>query len=326
MKEIPVSLRDRWDNWLDRMATRFGRKRIVMMGLLVIAGIASILIQQLGRHDLDHSAMLYLAVPYSVAVLITLLRPYSKPDKWWEIYISHCLSALVVFLMSSVVLFEGFICVLFFIPIYFIGVTLAFIAHGCVVAYDARKRKTYSLAIPLLVVVLSVEGTSDVTSFDREATATATVATELTPTQLLENLATPFELPESSNWMLSVFPMPHSIEAGSLQVGDIHRVHTRYHRWFVTNTHEGVIELRLDSVSPERVTISFVKDTSYFSTYVRLIASEFRFTTDEHGVTNVSLTIRYERRLDPAWYFQPMQAYAMESMAAHLIEEVLIRD
>lgn len=326
MKEIPVSLRDRWDNWLDRMATRFGRKRIVMTGLLVIAGIASILIQQLGRHGLDNSALLYLAVPYSVAVLITLLRPYGKPDKWWERYISHSVSALVVFLMSSVVLFEGFICVLFFMPIYFIGVTLAFIAHGCVVAYDARKRKTYSLAIPLLVAVLSVEGTSDVTSFDRQATATATAVTELASAELLENLATPFELPESSDWMLGLFPMPHTIEAGSLQAGDIHRVHTRYRRWFVTNTHEGVIELRIDSVSPERVAVSFVNDTSYLSTYVRLIGSEFRFTIDEHGLTNVSLTIRYERRLDPAWYFQPMQSYAMETMAAHLIEEVLIRD
>lgn len=326
MKEIAVQLRDRWDDWLDRMATRFGRKRIVMIGLLVIAGLASIAIQLLGRHDLDHTALLYLAVPYSVAVLITLLRPYGDPDKWWETYVSHSVSALVVFLMSSVVLFEGFICVLFFIPIYFIGVTLAFIAHGLVMAWDARKGKTYSVAIPLLVAVLSVEGTTEVTTFDRHATATAVAVTNLTPPELLSNLGTPFELPESSDWVLGLFPMPYRIEAGSLRPGDVHRVYTRYHRWFVTNTHEGVIDLRIDSVSPEHVTVSFVRDTSYFSTYVRLVTSEFRFVTDEHGQTTVSLTIHYERRLDPAWYFQPIQAHAMESMAYHLIKEVLIRD
>lgn len=321
-----MSVRDRWDAWLDRLRERYGLRRITMIGLLVIAGMASLVIQLLVRHDLDHTALLYLAVPYSVAVLITLLRPYGNHDHWPQRYLSHAVSALVVFLMSSVVLFEGFICVLFFMPIYFVGVTLAFVAHAIADAWNARKGRTLSVAIPLLVAALSTEGTSDVTTFDRSATATAVVTTEMTSAQLQQNLATPFELPKSSDWLLGLFPMPHTIEAGSLQVGDIHRVHTRYHRWFVTNTHNGVIELRIDAVTPQRVLVSFVRDTSYFSSYVRLVGSEFRFVADDKGRTEVTLDIHYERRLDPAWYFTPIQAYAMDAMAAHLIEEVLIRD
>jgi len=321
-----MSKRERWDDWLDGLQDRFGQKRIVMLAVLVIAGLASLAIQQLIRYDLDHTALLYLAVPYGVAVLITLLRPYQEHDKWWERYISHSVTALVVFLASSVVLFEGFICVLFFMPIYFFGVTLAFIASWIAVARSERRSKTYATAIPLLIAFLSVEGTSEVTTFDRHNKATATAMTTIPRQQLLQNLATPFDLPSSDDWMLGLFPMPHTIEAGSLEVGDIHRVHTRYHRWFVTNTHEGVIELRIDSVTPERVAISFVRDTSFFSSYVRLIGSEIQLATDENGLTHVSLAVSYERRLDPAWYFQPVQQYAMETMAAHLIEEVLIRD
>lgn len=317
---------ERWNSWLDRMQKRFGRRRITMIALLIIAGLASIVIRLLVRHDLDHTAMLYMAVPYGVAVLITLIRPYAEHGRWWEKYISHSVSALVVFLMSSVVLFEGFICVLFFMPIYFLVVTLAFIAHGIAVALDARKNRTLSLAIPLLVAVLSVEGTVDVMTLDRRATGTATATTEKSPQQLLQNLATPFELPASSDWMLALFPMPHAIEAGSLQPGDVHRVHTRYHRWFVTNTHEGVIEMRIDSVTPERVSVTVVRDTSYFSNYVRLDGSEIRFATDGEGGTTVSIEIRYERLLDPAWYFRPIQSHAMDAMASHLIEEVVIRD
>ena len=316
-----MSIRERWDDRLDRLQERFGPQRIIVLALLVIAGLASIAIKLLFRYDFDHSAMMYLAIPYGVAVLITLLRPYREHLKWWEQYISHSLSALVVFLASSVVLFEGFLCVLIFMPIYFFGVTLAFIAHWIAVSRDNRRGKTSATAIPLLIAFLSMEGTSEVTTFDRHNTATARATTALSPAELLQNLATPFDLPASDDWMLGLFPMPHTIEAGSLQVGDIHR----YHRWFVTNTHEGEIELRIDSVSPERVTISFVRDTSYFSSYVELIGSEIRFVTDESGLTHVSLTISYERRLDPAWYFQPVQQHAMETMAAHLIKEVLIR-
>lgn len=321
-----MSGRNRWNDWIVRMRARIGRKRFTMVGLLVIAGLASVAIQLLARQDLDHSAMLYLAVPYGVAVLITLIRPYGDHERWWERYISHSVSALVVFLMSSVVLFEGFICVLFFMPIYFLVVTLAFITHWIAVRWDARKSRTLSLAVPLLVAVLSVEGTTDITTLDRRATGTAIATTDKSPQQLLRNLATPFELPASSDWMLGLFPMPHAIEAGSLQPGDVHRAHMRYHRWFVTNTHDGVIELRIDSVTAEQVSVSIVRDTSYFSNYVRLIDSEIRFDVDERGVTQVSLQIRYERRLDPAWYFRPIQSHAMDAMASHLIEEVVIRD
>lgn len=321
-----MTRRERWDEWLDKQQDRFGQKRIIMLAVLLIAGLASLAIHQLFRYDLGHTALLYLAVPYGVAVLITLLRPYGQHDKWWQRYLSHSVTALVVFLASSAVLFEGFICVLFFMPIYFFGVTLAFIASWIAVARDARRSKTYATAIPLVVALFSFEGTSAVTTFDRHNLATATATASLSPEELLQNLATPFELPSSDNWMLGLFPMPHSIEAGSLEVGDIHRVHTRYHRWFVTNTHEGEIELRIDSVTLERVTLSFVRDTSFFSSYVRLIGSDIQFMTGENGVTHVSLTLSYERRLDPAWYFQPLQQYAMQAMAGHLIDEVIIRD
>lgn len=297
-----------------------------MVTLLIIVGVASLAIQLLLRYEYDHSALLYLAVPYGVAVLITLLRPYEEPDNWWRGYVSHSVSALVVFLASSVVLFEGFICVLFFMPIYFLVVTLAFLANWIAVAIRARRSKTYATAIPLLIAILSLEGTSESTTFERLNTATASATTSHSPELLLQNLARPFVLAESDHWMLGLFPMPHTIEAGSLQVGDIHRVHTRYHRWFVTNTHEGQIALRIDAVTPRSVSASFIRDTSYFSSYVRLIGSEVNLETDANGLTHVSITVSYERRLDPAWYFQPIQQYAIQTMAAHLIEEILIRD
>lgn len=321
-----MALRERWDERLTRLQERYGQKRIIMLALLVIAGLASLAIELLIRYHYDHTALLYLAIPYSIAVLITLLRPYEEHDKWWQRYVSHSVSALVVFLASSVVLFEGFICVLFFMPIYFLIVSIAFIVSWIRARSDARRSNTYSMAIPLLLAVMSLEGTSELTTFDRQNSVTATAVSSASPESLLQNLATPFDLPAIDDWMLGLFPMPYAIEAGSLQVGDVHRVHMRYHRWFITNTHEGAIELRIDSVTPERVTVSFVSDTSFFSSYIRLIGSEFQFATDDDNITHVSLTIRYERRLDPAWYFQPMQQYAMETMAAYLIDEVLIRE
>ena len=321
-----MNLEHRWEDLLEWLHNRYGARRTAALATLAIAGLASLAIQLLFSLEYDHTALLYLAIPYCVAVLITLLRPYQEHDKWWERYISHSVTALVVFLASSIVLFEGFICILFFMPIYFFVVTLAFIARWIVETRESRRQKTYSTAIPLLVALFSLEGTTELTTVDRHNLATATVTTSLSPAAILENLAAPMELPDSDDWMLGLFPMPYAIDAGSLQVGDIHRVHTRYHRWFVTNTHEGEIVLRIDSVSPDRVRATYVRDTSFFSSYVRLIESEIRMQVDAAGRTQVSLTVHYERRLDPAWYFQPVQQYAMTTMASHLIEEVMIRD
>ena len=305
---------------------QYGQKRVNALGTLIIVGLASSAIILLARQDLHTTAVLYLAVPYSVAVLITMLRPYHKPQTWWGGYISHSVSALVVFLGSSILLMEGFICVLFFIPIYLLFVTLAFVTHALHRVCTKRTAKTHASAIPLLVVLLSTEGTSELTTFDRFNAASATATTVVAREDLLQNLADPVVPSRSGDWMLGIFPMPHTIEGGSLKVGSVHRLHTRYRRWFVTNTHEGIIELRIDEASPGRVRATFVSDTSHFSSYVKLLESDIRLEPGTNGQTHVSLTITYERRLDPAWYFQPIQQYAMTAMARHVIQEVIIRE
>lgn len=321
-----MPIRERWDRQVAYLQDKYGRRRVRMLAILAIAGLTSVVIQLLMYFQFGHSAMLYIAVPYCVAILITLLRPYDEPESWWQEYMSHSLSALVVFFASSVILLEGFICVLIFMPIYFFIVTFAIAATWISRKADSRAAKTRATALPLLVAILSLEGTSEGVTFDRESVASAKATTSLTAAAIMQNLETPFDLPDSDHWMLGLFPMPVAIEAGSLNEGDVHVVHMRYHRWFFTNTHEGQLALRIDSVSPQRIAVSFVEDTSYLSTYVRLIGSEILITTVDDNNTQVSLAITYERRLDPAWYFRPIQQHAIEAMAEHLIAEVLTRE
>lgn len=50
------------------------------------------------------------------------------------------------------------------------------------------------------------------------------------------------------------------------------------------------------------------------------------FTPLPDGRTKVALTVHYERALDPAWYFGPMQRFAVEQSAQYLIEQVIARN
>jgi hypothetical protein len=295
------------------------------IAMILLIGVASIVVRVLIEYDFDNSALLYVGVPYLIALTIVLFRPVRQHDKWWHRHRDHFLTALVVFLASSIVVFEGFVCVVFFMPIYFFVVSIAFTISGISESRKHDKDSKLLSILPVLVLVTSLEGTSDQFTIDRNSSATVTKVANLSSVEVLDNIAQPFDLNKDRHWLLSIFPMPYEIEAGSLNPGDIHHVRTRYHRWFVANTHEGELQLQIVEVDPNRVKTKFIHDSTFFASYVTLVGTEITLTELSPGKTEVSLRIDYQRKLDPAWYFQPLQKFGIEKMAEFLIDEVMIR-
>jgi len=148
----------------------------------------------------------------------------------------------------------------------------------------------------------------------------------LSTDQIKHNLAKPFNLEKDRHWILSIFPMPYHIEAGSLNEGDVHNIKTRYKRWFFTNTHEGEARLLISSVKDNLIKTKLLSDTTYFSSYLNLEGTKIQLQPLEGGETNVVLTIDYKRKLDPAWYFHPLQKLAVSKMGEFLIDEIMIRN
>jgi len=311
---------------LQRARDRFGRRRVNTVAVLVMIGIASVAVRLLLNYQFHKSALLYIGVPYLVSVMIAAFRPEASDRKWWHQYRDDTFMALIVLLGSSIVLFEGFICVLFFLPIYFLIETALILAGW---ARERAKRRSGSALVsmvPLLVVVMSLEGTTPALTVDRDAHVTVSKVADLTPDQVLGHLAEPFDLRKKRHWLLAIFPMPYEIQAGSLAAGDVHVVKTRYHRWFVTNTHEGEMHLQLVEVDDHRVKTRFIHDTSFFSSYLTPVGTEITLDEIAPGRTQITLRIDYERSLDPAWYFHPLQQFGVGKMAEFLIDEVMIRD
>lgn len=312
--------RQRWQ----KLKFRYGAQRINAVAIILLIGLASLSVRLLLHFQLDKSALLYVAVPYLIALGIVLIRPDHSSEKWWHGYRDHALSALIVFFASSIVLFEGFICVLYFLPIYFLGITIAFLIN-----YQFRKKnngRTLVSVLPLLILASSFEGTSEQLSLERENHVVVSKVVELSADQIMENIATPFNLQKERNWLISVFPMPYKIEAGTLAPGDVHRVHTRYRRWFVTNTQQGEMLLQIVDVTPTTVTTKVLADSTFFSSYLETMGTQISLKSIAPGQTEIQLRIDYRRKLDPAWYFHPLQKQAVSQMARFLIDEVMIRE
>ncbi|MGD8785758.1 MAG: hypothetical protein PVG75_15035 [Thioalkalispiraceae bacterium] len=300
------------------------RKRLVF--LLVMIALASLAVRALIGYRFHESALLYVGLPFAIALILILLRPVGEVS-WKRRYLIRLMDAFIIMFGSSVVLFEGFVCVAMFIPIYLLIMLLMFTFEWFAQRAKQKGRKNLSVhLLPVLVLFSSMEGITPQTSFKRDESVSVTRLVPVSIAEIKHNLQQPMDLQTSRPWFLHLFPMPYAIEAGSLKPGDIHQIHFRYYRWFVTNLHEGKMLLEISAVEDERIKTTFLEDSSYFSNYLQLKGTEITLEEVAPGQTRVTLRIDYRRTLDPYWYFAPVSRYGVSKTAEFLITEVLSHD
>lgn len=297
------------------------RKKLVFW--LIMIALSSLAVRVLAGYHFHESALLYVGIPLVIALVLILLRPVGEVS-WKKRYLIRMMDAFIIMLGSSVVLFEGFVCVAMFIPIYLVIMLLMFLFEAFAQRTRRKGRGTLSVhLLPVLVLFSSFEGVSPETSFDRNESVSVTRVVSVSAAEIKNNLQQPMDLQTTRPWFLHLFPMPYAINAGSLKAGDVHEIHFRYYRWFVTNLHEGKMLLEISQVEEDRIKTRFLEDTSYFSNYLRLKGTEILLEALGPEQTRVTLRIDYERTLDPYWYFAPVSRYGVSKTADFLITEVL---
>ncbi|MEM7460761.1 MAG: hypothetical protein AAF331_14945, partial [Pseudomonadota bacterium] len=148
--------------------------------------------------------------------------------------------ATIIMLATSVILFEGFICVLMFMPIYYVIVSVGFGAEALMKKNrDGKQNKLKASILPLAIALLALEGLSPSTSFERQNQVTRTVIVNASIADLKANMADEIDLSEQRHWFLSIFPLPVDVQAGTLDPGDVHKLEFIYKRWFFTNIDRG---------------------------------------------------------------------------------------
>lgn len=228
---------------------------------------------------------------------------------------------------SSVVLFEGFVCVVMFMPIYLFVILIIFLLDANNRRNKKRDRGALSIhVLPLLIVVSAFEGVSPEVSFDRNEQVSVTRVVQSNITSIKQNLVQPMDLQKKRPWFLTLFPMPHEIKAGSLTAGDVHEIHFKYYRWFFTNLHEGRMLLEISEVGDSHIKTTFREDSSYIANYLHLKGTEIQLDKIDDQHTRVTLTISFKRILDPYWYFSPIERYGIAKTADFIISEVMARE
>ncbi|WP_282607753.1 hypothetical protein [Pelagibius sp. Alg239-R121] len=295
--------------------------------LIYLIGAATLTARGLLLSGFANSSLLYLGLPFVISLMLHHFIGYSKNQSALGRYLNHLRNATVVMLGSSALLFEGFICVLMFMPIYYLAITIGFVYADYNERRDRRRKSRVGVyAVPLIVMVLSLEGVVPTTSLPRLNAVTHVAVVETDIRQLKENMARPIRFDAPRNWFLSIFPLPVDIRAGSLASGDVHELDFVYKRWFFTNLHRGRLRLLIEHVGERDIRTRVIENTSYLANYLEVQGTEIRFTDLGEGLTEIALTISYRRLLDPAWYFGPLQRFAMEENARYFVENIIARE
>lgn len=302
----------------------FKRIRNKNILILVIIGVISVLIRLLMEYNFDRSALLYVGIPFLIALTLLFVERPEPPHNWKRRYVNIIISSLVIMLGSSIILFEGFLCVVMFMPIYFFIILVTFLLEAFKRYRSNNHQGTkYSHVLPVIILLSAFEGVVPEFSFEREYEVVSEKIIFANIADIKHQLKQPIELDKSRHWLLSLFPMPYDIDAETLVAGDVHTINFRYHRWFVTNTHEGRMKLEISEVEDNYIRTRFIEDTSYISNYLKLHGTEINLEALNNNKTKVTLRIQYHRFLDPVWYFGPLQEYAIALSAKFLLDEVI---
>lgn len=292
--------------------------------VFLLIAASSLVIRILMHYRFNTSALLYIGVPFCIAlVLMWLVKPNTE-GSWKRKFLNLTLISLIVMLGSSIVLFEGFVCVVMFMPIYFFVILVVFILKYLAERYRNRKgSQLFSHILPLIIILSGFEGTHPEFSVQRNNQVTVTRVINANIGEINRQLINPIQLQKDRPLFLKLFPMPYKVKGGTLQEGDIHEIHFRYHRWFVTNTHEGSMHMKIETVGERKIKTIFIKDTSYIANYLKLTNIEILLEPINNQTTRVIFSISYQRLLDPAWYFEPLQQYGIKKSIEFIITEVV---
>lgn len=293
-------------------------------GFLIIA-FCAVAIKLIYYTGFSKSGLLYFALPFVVSMVLHFFVGYAKDDTAFQKYLKQLRNATLVMLFTSFVLFEGFICVLMFMPIYYIAITIGFL-YSFELERSAKKNKLGVHVLPILAILISSEGMFPATTTPREGRVTYTQTINASIADLKQNMAEPIVFDQRRTWFLSIFPLPTEVKAASLNAGDIHSLHFVYKRWFFTNIQEGDMQLLIADIGDDFVRTEIISNSTYLDSYMSIDGTEVHFTALDDNRTEVSITVYYERKLDPAWYFGSLQRIAMRQSAEYLIDTVIRRE
>lgn len=271
-----------------RKLRRFG---VVLLALVA----ASFAFRLLGDFELEHTSLVFIGIPALLAWIVAASAPPRTA------FGSVMRTTTLALLISWILLGEAFICVLMAAPLFYLV--------GGFIALRKQRSEGRSRGSVLAIVLLplALEGTHPALSTVRERQ----VVVEGVVDAAIDDVRAALEAVPQFDRELPLFfklgfPTPVQPSGAGLQRGDRRVIP------FAHGGHRpGALVLEVAESAPTRVRFVVVSDDSYITHWLWWREAVIEFADAGGARTNVRWTLRYARRLDPSWYFDPLEKYGV---------------
>jgi hypothetical protein len=285
-------------NDLTNRARKLRRFGVVLLALVA----ASVAFRLLGSFELGHTSLVFIGIPALLAWIVAAAAPPKTA------FGSVMRTTTLALLISWIFLGEAFICVLMAAPIFYL-------VGACIAFFKEQRDGPGRSLTAIFLLPLALEGTHPTLSVprEREVIVDGVVAAQVADVRARLAAPPPFERELPLFFRLG-FPTPNEPRGGGLDVGD---------RWVIPfahgGHHPGELILSVKESAPHRVRFVAVSDDSYITHWLWWREAIVELAPAGDGRTHVRWTLRYGRRLDPSWYFDPLEKYGVTLAAEYLL-------
>lgn len=291
---------------------RLSPARLTLAGLIGLFGIAVFVITvRQGRAD---SALLFVALPVLLAEGLLFVRAESGHGRLSVV-------VTVLLLVAAVALHEGAICVILAAPlVYAVAHGTLGLAHliGGWLDRDRAGRRGYALLPVPLLLLAGLEGVTPQWRIDPDQSVSVARVIAAPAAEVEARIAAgprPAEVHSLALRALGV-PMPEHITGPGLEPGDTWTF--GYHG--SSHGPGGELVARVSAHEPGRLAFDIVHNDSITARWMRLRSAELSWHPVHPADTEVRIVLRYQRGLDPSWYFGPLQDGLAHEGAGHLLD------
>ena len=262
---------------------------------------------------LEQTAALFIGVPALLAMAAVFIPTRSAVGV-------ACKAVTIGLLISGIFLGEGMLCVLLSAPLFYLVALLV----GGLIEYRRRATGHHNILSCLALLSLmpmSLEGVVPITTIARNNVVSETrivhAPADEVATALLDRPRFNRPLP---SLLSKGFPRP----IATVVDGHVIRVDMRGGEMRLNGMEPrtGTLVLERVDARPGLVRWHATSDDSHMRHFLTWQSAEVEWQAIDAHTTRVTWSIRYRRDLDPAWYFGPMERFAVRLAAGYLIESV----
>lgn len=281
------------------------RSKVKLYILVVILAVVSLAFRVINDFFYEQTSVLFVGLPALLTILV--INYYKTPKTAYGVVFK---TITIFLLMSSILLGEGILCVIFAAPIFYgIGAVIVYI-----VEYNKNKKnsKLYSLlVIPVLLVLAQPFGILE----EPEIQSVQTSVILQNDVSINSFNKHPDFMKDYPNFFKIGFPEPVGINGTGTSLGDVRNIQFE-------STTKGIGTLSLEVTSKTETSIVFkaVKDNTHINHWLSWKKMKVELVHLDDNKTEVKWTSSYQCELGPHWYFEPLEAFAVKTMNKHLLD------